>query len=299
MFKTILIPLDGSLRAELVLEYLLPLLRERKPEVILSRAVYESSDEKALTDYQKILGEDLVTAEAYLANVKAKLTLDGVRARTQVYQGRPPEAILAGARREGADLIAMTTHGRTGLERLLMGSVAESILRASEIPVLAVRAFSPRIFSGRANPFGRILFPVEAGDLAESILPFVRSFARSFRSEVILAHVDADARVSVGAFYGSLIGPGAPPPSEAAVAPEAVDRVGKSLAEAGLAVGSVAVTGDAAGKIVDLAISREADLIVMATHGRTGLPRWIKGSVTEQVLRASPIPLLVMRPKKA
>lgn len=293
MFRRILVPLDGSLRAELILEYLLPLLKDRKPELILARAVAEPGRGEPADTL-------LPSAEAYLARIQEGLAQDGVRAGTRIVLGPPAAALLESARREGADVIALTTHGRSGLDRLVMGSVAESILRKSEIPVLAIRSFSPRIFSGRANPFRKILLPVEEGKLAASVLPTVGSFARAFGSEVLVVHVAAGAPLAAGAFFGSIAAREfAPPPVEAEEAPvpsDAIDRVSADLARAGLGVRTLTVRGDVSSKIVELALSQAADVILMATHGRSGFLRWVKGSVTEEVLRASPIPLLAFRP---
>ncbi|MBI2161072.1 MAG: universal stress protein [Candidatus Rokubacteria bacterium] len=152
MYKKAIVPLDGSVVAEGIIPFILEIAGPLDMEVVLLRvvvpippSVIEGSRHVEVEDPEK----RRIEAEAYLAPIVAELRAKGVRAATQVRRGEPTAEILAGAKEAGADLIAMTTHGRSGLGRLLFGSVAEAVLRHSEIPVFLMRQTEAQV-SARA-----------------------------------------------------------------------------------------------------------------------------------------------------
>ncbi len=142
MYKRVVVPLDGSRLAEGIVPFLLGIAGPLDLEVVLLRVVtpipptvIEASRHVEVEDVEGRLAE----ARRYLAPIAESLASRGIRVRTEARHGEPVTEILACAREVGADLIAMTTHGRTGLGRLLFGSVAEAVLRQAEIPVLLMR----------------------------------------------------------------------------------------------------------------------------------------------------------------
>lgn len=142
MYKRALVPLDGSIVAEGIIPFVLEIAGPLDMEVVLLRvllpirpSVIEGTRYVELEDAEKRRAE----AEEYLASIAVELRAKGVKTTTMVRRGEPAEEILAGAREAGADLIAMTTHGRSGLGRLLFGSGAEAVLRQSEVPVFLMR----------------------------------------------------------------------------------------------------------------------------------------------------------------
>ena len=142
MYKRALVPLDGSMVAQGIIPFILEIAGPLDMEVVLFRvllpippSVVEGSRHVEVEDVEK----RSIEAEGYLAPIAAELRAKGVRVTTMVHRGEPAEEILAGARAARADLIAMTTHGRSGLGRLLFGSVAEAVLRRSDIPVFLMR----------------------------------------------------------------------------------------------------------------------------------------------------------------
>ena len=142
MYKRALVPLDGSMVAAAIVPFILEIAGPLDMEVALLRVVVppppmvvEGSSYVVAEDVEKLRAN----AEAYLASVAAELRDQGVRVAIQVRFGEVVPEILAGAREVEADLIAMTTHGRGGLGRLLFGSVAEAVLRQAEIPVFMMR----------------------------------------------------------------------------------------------------------------------------------------------------------------
>lgn len=142
MYRRVLVPLDGSLVAEGIIPFIMEIAGPLDMQVVLLRVLVpvppmsvEGTRQVVIEDLEKRRAE----AEKYLAVIAAELRGKGVRATTDVRPGEPVAEILQGAREAEADLIAMTTHGRSGLRRLLFGSVAEAVLRQAEIPVFLMR----------------------------------------------------------------------------------------------------------------------------------------------------------------
>ncbi len=142
MFQTILVPLDGSKLAEESLDQVRELVRIHRSKVILLRVAFALVFPGA--DPTKAQIQVTEEAEGYLEKIQKKLKAEGIRVETVVRYGFPAEEILAHINRGGVDLLAMTTHGRTGPVRMVMGSVAEQVVRHSAIPVLLVRAAGSR-----------------------------------------------------------------------------------------------------------------------------------------------------------
>ncbi len=148
MYKRAIVPLDGSMVAEGIIPFILEIAGPLDMEVVLLRvvvpippSVVEGSRHVELDDVEK---RRLEAAE-YLTPIATDLRAKGVRVTTQVRRGEPTAEILAGAKEAGADLVAMTTHGRSGLGRLLFGSIAEAVLRQSDIPVFLMRQTEAQI----------------------------------------------------------------------------------------------------------------------------------------------------------
>lgn len=150
MYKRAVIPLDGSPEAETIIPFVLEIAGPLDMEVVLLRVVQptppmviEGTRYMELEDVE----ERRQDAEEYLAPVAVELRNKGVRVTTQVRRGYPHEEILGAAKESGADLIAMSTHGRGGLGRLLFGSVAEAVLRHADVPVFLLRATEAQVVS--------------------------------------------------------------------------------------------------------------------------------------------------------
>jgi nucleotide-binding universal stress UspA family protein len=148
MYKRALVPLDGSMVAESILPFILEIAGPLDMEVALVRVLVpgppmavEGARHVAIEDAAKLRAE----AEEYLASIAADLRAKGVGVTTAVRRGEPVAEILAGAREVDADLIAMTTHGRSGLSRLLFGSVAAAVLSHAEIPVFLMRQTAAQV----------------------------------------------------------------------------------------------------------------------------------------------------------
>jgi nucleotide-binding universal stress UspA family protein len=148
MYRRVLVPLDGSPLAEGVLPFIVDIAGPLDLEIHLVRVVQPQPPE-VIEGSRHVIFEDIegrmTEATDYLRGVSVELAAKGVRATTEARRGEPVTEIVNAAREAGADLIAMTTHGRSGLGRLLFGSVAEAVLRQAEIPVFLMRLTKDQI----------------------------------------------------------------------------------------------------------------------------------------------------------
>lgn len=197
--------------------------------------------------------------------------------------GDPASEIAKFALLEQVDLIAMPTHGRQGMERLAKGSVTEEVLRHSPVPVLMSNE-SERAATGRSlEHIRRMLMPVYTCESAEPIIPLLIGLAKRLDSEVVLYH-DERGINDVGTTLES---------QEAALA---IEQCSSRMALEGIRHSIIRSTSEpVATDILNKVKEMQIDLVVMTTHGRSGLMRGILGSVTEAVLRNSPCPLLAVK----
>jgi nucleotide-binding universal stress UspA family protein len=158
MYKRAVVPLDGSLVAETIVPFILEVAGPLDLEVVLLRVVPAVSA-RVLHDARPAIVEGLevlqADAEEYLKPLAAELSAKGVRVRTEVRYGDPAPEIVAVAQSTDSDLIAMTTHGRSGLGRVLFGSVAEAVLRQAKIPVFLLRQTEADVARRTAQAPGR------------------------------------------------------------------------------------------------------------------------------------------------
>jgi nucleotide-binding universal stress UspA family protein len=193
-------------------------------------------------------------------------------------------------------LIAMATHGRSGLNRWMLGSVAEKVLRGCENPLLMVRA-SEEVDAEEKVRLKSVIVPLDGSELAERVIPSVVALAKAMNIEVVLFR----AYSIPYSVYSGTEGYSAINFEEliAAVKDEAVGYLEKKTAELktdGLAkVSYVAKEGLSADEVIALGRATPDNLIAMCSHGRSGVKRWVLGSVTETVVRHSGDPVLVVR----
>ncbi len=277
--QRILVPTDGTAFANRVLNHVRPLLGERSEVALLH--VYP---ERVLGD-EAVASRAVARARSRLERLDALVLRWGAKAKTAVMVGDAADEILAYARSYEPTLIAMATHGRGGLDRLVRGSVAESVLRWSTQPVLLV---SSRALASRQRKIRRILVPLDGSGRSTAALPEARRLARIHGAELLLLHVVAIPSASSS-------------PDDAIMTRTEARGHLEALSREADGVSSRAVLGTGKpGAAIVRAIEREgADLVVMSSHGRSGVARWILGSVAEEVLRGCGCPVLVLRSDRA
>jgi nucleotide-binding universal stress UspA family protein len=201
----------------------------------------------------------------------------------------PALGILEYAQVHAADLIVMGTHGRTGMERLLLGSVAEEIVRLADCPVLTVRPDADRA----PGDVHRVLAPVDFSPASWLAVAYAEHLAALYGAHLDLLHV-----VETLPSYGLVDIPAAfPPPSsevEAATRTALLDLAREAGGPA-VEVAPHVVAGHPTIGVLETAKALQPDLIVLPTHGRSGVKRVVLGSVAEQIVRRAACPVLVVR----
>jgi len=281
--KRILVPLDGSRLSEAIVPLAEALARDYEAELLLVRALRSRGSAEAEVEAQE-------EAEAYLRTMAADVAGHGVPVRWKVWYDEPDRAIADAARFNDVDLIAMSTHGRGGLTRLLLGSVAESLVRKAPAPVLLVRGE----LTWQPGALGKILVPLDGSELSEAVIPVVERLAGPFDFAIELLR----AIEPIPAYAGTELTTGRVDEilrMQEEDADAYLAKVGSALEAKGCRVKSVVALGAAVDAIVRTARERGAGLIAMSTHGRSGIGRLLLGSVAERVLRAAPVPVLLWK----
>jgi nucleotide-binding universal stress UspA family protein len=298
MYKKMLIPLDGSKTAEAVLPYARTLARKLNVAVelvgVVDVAALAAQVSRANNRYfDTIISESVLTSEAYLKRIATTFPNANVKCTTE--KGRPEEVILEKAS-EKTTLVTMATHGRSGINRFLLGSIAEKVLRAATSPILLIRGGEEVNNDGEAT-LNSVIVPLDGSKLAETVLPNVIALARELGLEVILLRaykVPVNIYASSEDYY-----PVEYEEIKIELMDEARNYLEKKVAELkrfGIAkVSHSTPEGLGADEIIALGRKLPDNLIAMCTHGRSGIGRWVLGSVTETVVRHSGDPVLVLR----
>jgi nucleotide-binding universal stress UspA family protein len=298
----ILVPLDGSRLAEFVLPVGVSLARHLGARLTLLHVMERGArssvhGERHLTD--------IAESDRYLAGVAARCGAAGVETETHVHpnpEGNVAQSIVAHAADLDADLVVLATHGAGGARRVLFGSVAQQVLGRGSRPVLLIRqpesGPSPAIDRDGLT-LRRVLVPLDGGPAAEAALPFAATFARAYRAEIALLRIVPTLSTISGerATAAKLV----PTAAAATLDYEEADaqRYLRALAEllhaVGIGVSWGVGRGDAAQGVLDEAAASDAELLLMASHGRTGLGAVFTGSVASKVVARYTRPILLVR----
>ncbi|MBI4525667.1 MAG: universal stress protein [Deltaproteobacteria bacterium] len=278
MYSKILVPLDGSSVSETVLPYARLLANSLKLSVELLRV--NDSDLPAASSPPSRGLEYLETiAHTFSNNASTICTLR---------LGKPAEAILDRAEQAGT-LIVMGTHGRSGVRRWLLGSVAEKVLQGATNPLLLVRGRDRETTAGEAA-LKKLIVPLDGSHLAELVLPYAMEVAARLLLEMVLVRVyDLPSYETLSQLEWVV----------EEFREEATsylrEKARQLKAEGVRAVSYLVPRGKAAEEIVEIAQDTPESLVAISTHGRTGIGRWVLGSVTDRVVRYSGDPVLVIR----
>lgn len=297
MFKRILLPLDGSETAEQVMPWAhafadrfgLPI----ELLTVIDVGTFLTSVETARR-YDVLVEQATREARDYLERVSGRFAPNPVKRSLE--QGITPEVIIGKAAADESTLIAMATHGHSGLGRWLLGSVAEKVLRASNNPLLLVRAVANPRTARKATPKS-LLIPLDGSEAAEKVLPFTAKIAAKFALEVVLFRAYTNP-------FTPFIGGTGPYTVELDELKKHVRDEAEAYLKATRAVlkkdgiekvSCIVQEGDAAEHIAAIAKTNREMLILIGSHGRSGLQRWALGSVAEAVVRHTENPVLVVR----
>jgi nucleotide-binding universal stress UspA family protein len=274
------------------------LVEEERQSFLIRHAADLGIDPVAATggqeDYLAI--EELTrSAEAYLSEQARAIRMLGLTVTVRAAVGEPAECIAEVAQRMDGCLIVMGTHGYSGVRRWMLGSIADRVAHSTTAPVLLVRS---SVTPTEPPELHRILVPLDGSALAQQALPVAAELARATGSELVLLRVvlPFDTVVPALSPLGRPISVAAELVSEELEgARQQLWLAAQTLDHGDLQVTPIVETGYAADTIVDAALHPHADLIVMATHGRSGVKRWALGSVADKVLHAAKAPVLLVR----
>jgi nucleotide-binding universal stress UspA family protein len=296
MYKRILVPLDGSKVAEQALPYARYLAGKLKIPLDLLGAVdlvgiTSSIKTEKVVNLDAFISDCVRRSEAYLGNISK--TFPGVAVGRTVGKGKTEEVVIEKAAGDGETLIAMATHGRSGIDRWLLGSVAEKVLRGTTNPLLLVRATEHGKSDGEIT-IERVIVPLDGSPLAEKVLPDVTALAKEIACKTVLLRVYNRSEV-MSTFEGYIPNWNALEKEAMGQAMSYLDGKVRELKSQGLSeVSSRASEKEPAQEIIDVAAEEPNSLIAMCSHGRSGIQRWVLGSVTEKVVRHSNSPVLVI-----
>jgi len=299
--KRLLVPLDGSELAETVFSYVRELSARVGFEVVLLH-VCDAVELGSISQYRAYIERAVETVRQQSEELQKRTGTKGeqIVVKGDVVVDYPAEGILRYADEHNIGLILMATHGRSGVKRWGLGSVADKVVRASKIPVCLVRGGASGEIIHDKWPTRTILVTLDGSELAESVLLYVEALVRQTGVEAMQVLLLAVCEpVLLPAYYPS----GIPLNWEDHMArirrrdEEYLSKVEKKLKDAGLNVKSEVLVGKPAEEIVNYVSKNPVDFIAMSTHGRSGVSRWVFGSVAEKVLLGVNRPILLIRPR--
>ena len=305
--QPILVPLDGSDVADGIVPYVSQIAKMGNTPLVLLTVVdvdaldypnwvstlQPTSDMEAGHTYKHRFEENArIHAYDKLKKMAAGLENEDITVEVRATVGRPAEEILRLADEEGCGLIAMSTHGRNSITRGILGSVTDKVLHASDAPVLTIAPERARKYQEDGASLETIVVPLDGSEFAERALPYAEKLAGLLSLEILLARVVrferphyTDSGIELPNLTEQLV-------DEAS---EYLNRISKKLGSRGLKVETRVLRGAPAPVLLDLAHKTPQSFIAMTTHARSGLSRWMMGSVAEALVRGSGEPVLLVR----
>jgi nucleotide-binding universal stress UspA family protein len=267
VIERILVPADGSPASESAFSAIMPLVRAYAPEVAVLHVLEDP--------------EASFMPPAQIAKACGALRASNVNAYLELREGLPAEEILRVAREKKVDLIAMSTHGRGGVVRLIVGSVAEQVLRRTEVPLLVTHPGTT------VHDWKKIVVALDGSALCEAVLEDAVQLARKLGASIELLRIAPPMYASAAGEIPVMVPPEDPLPY--------LKKIAARLEFEGVKVSLAGPEDRASDGIVRHLADSHAGLLCMTTHGRSGLARILMGSVAEDVLRRSPCPVLLRR----
>ena len=301
MYKVIMVPTDGSGFDREAIRVALRIAERTDAKVQLVRVLANgtffgmaAADDGTSVSAELLRSErDTALSELYAlaaecrAISKADITVD-------LHAGPIADVLEGYARRHDVDLIVISAHGRSGISRLSLGSVTDSLIRHTTIPVLVVKPPTSYLNPQVSEAFKRIVVPLDGSTLAEQILPRVLTLAKLEDAEITLLNVLVPQSYSQKEIVDSNL------PwwdKDVSLAQAYLFRMAGRLRRNGVAVTTDIVIGEhVANSIGDFASREKADLIAIATHGRGGLARMLRGSVADAIMHSARMSMLVFKP---
>lgn len=303
MYRTIMVPTDGSGFDREAIRVALRIAEESEAKIKLVRVLPTGSmfgmaaaaegtaiaAEVVRSERDKALNELYALAAECRSASNADISVD-------LEAGPVADVLEAYAQRQEVDLIVISTHARSGISRLSLGSVTDSLIRHTAIPVLVVKPPTSYLNPQVGDAFKRVVVPLDGSTLAEQILPRILTLAKLEDAEVILLHV-----LSAQSLSQKEIADLNPAwwEKDISLAQDYLVRMARKFRRTGLPVRTdIVINENIANAIGDFASHEKADLIAIATHGRGGVARMLRGSVADAVMHSGRTSMLVFKPEK-
>ncbi|MGR3294383.1 MAG: universal stress protein [Candidatus Scalindua sp.] len=291
--KNILVAIDFSEYSKVALDICLGASRCMKTKLYVLHTI-----EKFPHDYLHLLSSTAHTdmkqklEEDAIAKIKAMIP-EEIREKGDIISmvrfGKPFLEIIQVAKEENVDLLVIGTHGRAGVDRVILGSVAERIVRKAGCPVMVIR-------DRKHTGFKRIIVPIDFSDCSRKALEYAIATAKAHNSKLTILHV----------YEESFIEPyvnAANSEEEAGEIMKAIEQVNetkydeflKTIDLRGVEYDKLLVKGIPEAEIVEIAMEQQADLVVMGTHGRAGIKHILIGSTAEEVVRAVHCDIIIVK----
>lgn len=298
MFDRILVPLDGSPFSETALPLATDLARRMHATLHLL-LIHEppglSADVPASLT-QEIEGAILSQEQAYLARCANQArTVDGVQVVDKLLDGKAASAIQEYVSANQIELVVMTSHGRGGFRRFCLGSVADTLVRSLEVPILVIRSRDGAPERLHAYQLHRVLVAYDGSELALNAFRAALNLCHALEASCIVMRVVSPPLVEHVVFVPEVIAVReAELERRKAAATESLKSCVEMARDAGVSVETrLVVDSDPADAILRRATEDDANLMVLATRGQQPLPRWLIGSVADKVIRGAAVPVLV------
>jgi len=295
----ILVPLDGSALAECVLPHVMAISPATNARVTLAH-VLEHTHREGRTPAVDPVDWHLQKheLEMYLDQVADRLQKSGLSVEHTILEGNPAESVIEFARNNKVDLIALSTHGRSGLSGWNISSVVHKIVMRSHKSTLLVRAYQSTASSSLEVRYQRLFVGLDCSPRAEYSLPVVMNLAQYYKSELILGTViqkpQTIQRFPLSEEHGELINQIVEQNHQAVS--HYFDQLHAQFSQKGLELKtSIAVGDNVVATLHNLAEEANADLVILVAHGHSGERRWPYGSVTNSFIAYGNTPLMIMQ----
>ena len=302
MFRRILVPLDGSGRAEQAIRVATRMAHSTSGSIVLLRVVDTSMEHHPSAPGKPSLLQsagavETRQAESYLGAVAQSDRFRGIAVQTRVVRGLVAPSILTDATEEGADIIVICSHGYSGITRWMLGSVAEKVAHYANVPVLILRESGPMPEPVSETGQLQVFIPLDGSAFAEAALAPAAQLATALTTpEKVTLHLT------------HIVRPGTEQTHEAQQYLKSTIELFRARTEQPFALTSSVVTNkDVANTIINVAehtdeevgIASGSRVIAMTTYGQGGQARWATGSIAGRILNATKLPLLIVRPNEA
>lgn len=285
MYEKIIVPLDGSEQAEFVLPYVEKLAGTFNSSIDLI-AVSANHDTTNIHLLQK-----------YLAGIADGITGKGLKTSSTYLPGNPGEDIINYANKNADALLALASYGGSGVSHWLLGDLTSKLITRTNTPVLLVpEKQHPQ--NVKEPEFLRIVVPLDGSPQGATAMPYARVMAQKTGSKLFLVNVVTSVYKSYGAVKYASDFEKQLAETLHKEAREYFNTLTPELEREKIAFKADIISGSPADSILRYAEENNADLIAISTHGRSGVKRFIMGSVTQQIIHSSDLPILVIRAKK-